>query len=173
MGCSLNQQTCLWVSRVFWIKFIKMEFTLFTCLWYLTPTLNDTFNLTEHFIKFVVLLVVVEVKDPFPSYSNLTIPGILITVVLHHFTVTSCNFYTYVKNQNMQTDKICFNMCHCSPLDINEIYMFHIHAVRNIYMYKTNQKMHTDKTYFISVYLVVCYISINIPLCMDMEHIKP
>jgi len=33
--------------------------------------------------------------------------------------------------------------------------------------------MHSEKTYFISVYLVVCYISVNIPPCMDIEHIKP
>ena len=173
MGCSLNQRTCLWVSWVFWIKFIKKEFTLFTCIWYLTPTLNVTYNLTEHFIKSVVFLVVVEVNNQFPSYSNLTISGILTTMVLRHFTVTSCNFYTYVTNQNMRNDKICFIMCHYSLLDINEIYVFHIHAVRNTITYGINQNIHTDKTYFISVYLVVCYMSVNIPPCMDMEHTKP
>ena len=108
-----------------------------------------TFNLTEHFIKSVVLLVVVEVNNTFPSYNNLTIPGILTTMVLPHFTVTSCNFYTYVTNQNMHPDKICFIMCQYSPLDINEIYMFHIRAVRNINTYVTNQQMHSEKTYFI------------------------
>jgi len=54
-------------------------------------------------------------------------------MVLGHFTVTNCNFYTYVTNQNIHTDKICFIMCHYSLLDINEIFMFHIHAMRNIY----------------------------------------
>jgi hypothetical protein len=28
------------------------------------------------------------------------------------------------------------------------------------------------KTYFSSVHLLVVYISVNIPQCMDMEHIK-
>jgi len=29
-----------------------------------------------------------------------------------------------------------------------------------------------DKTYFIGVPLLVCYISVNIPQRMDIEHIK-
>jgi hypothetical protein len=105
IGCSLSHHTCLWVSWVFWIKFSKKEFTLFTCTGNLTATLKVTFKLTVLFIKSVVLLVVVEVNNPFPSYNNLTIPGILSTMVLTHFTVTSCNFYTYVTNQKIHTVK--------------------------------------------------------------------
>jgi hypothetical protein len=33
-------------------------------------------------------------------------------------------------------------------------------------------KEYMIKTYFISVHLLVGYISVNIPQCMDMEHIK-
>ena len=29
-----------------------------------------------------------------------------------------------------------------------------------------------DKEYFISVHLLIYYISVNIPYCMDMEHLK-
>jgi len=32
--------------------------------------------------------------------------------------------------------------------------------------------MHIDKISFIGVHLLACYISVNIPKCTEMEHIK-
>ena len=50
--------------------------------------------------------------------------------------------------------------------------MFHICALRNIYTYVTNQKMHTGKTYFISMHLLVCYISLTKMVYLETQWIS-
>ena len=39
--------------------------------------------------------------------------------------------------------------------------MFQICPLRHIYTYVANQQMHADKAYFISIHLLVCYVSVN------------
>jgi hypothetical protein len=45
-------------------------------------------------------------------------------------------------------------------------------VIRDTYTYLVNQQTHTDKICFISVHLLVNYISVNMHYCTDMEHIK-
>jgi hypothetical protein len=50
-------------------------------------------------------------------------------------------------------------------------YMFHICALRNIYIYVTNQQMHADKAYYISIHLLVCYISVTKMVYLETQSI--
>jgi len=42
--------------------------------------------------------------------------------------------------------------------------------IRDIYTYLVNQQTHIDKICYISVHLLVYYISVNMYYCTDMEH---
>jgi len=52
------------------------------------------------------------------------------------------------------------------------VYIFHICALRNIYTDVANQQMHADKAYFISIHLLVCYISVTKMVYLETECIS-
>jgi hypothetical protein len=51
-------------------------------------------------------------------------------------------------------------------------YMFHMCALWNIYTHVANQQMHANKAYFISIHLLVCYISVTKMVYLETQCIS-
>ena len=79
----------------------------------------------------------------------------------------SCIFYTYVTDHQMHINKICFFVYCYSPTCFGYFYDHHQGAVQEHKQYISFLFL-----YFISVHLLVCYISIKLSLMLDMEHVN-